>query len=76
MKNDELLISELDTKKRRVSESEEKLSMTRELKFKELQEKIDDEEDNRITIPHITFVVNPLITDAIIKKLLELHFIW
>ena len=34
-----------------------------------------DEEDNRITIPHITFVVNPLITDAIIKKLLELHFI-
>jgi len=47
MKKEDLLISKVDEEKKNV-ESEEKLSMTRELKFKELQEKIDDEEDNRV----------------------------
>ena len=33
---------------RKVVENEEKLSMTRELRFKELQEQIDEEETNKI----------------------------
>ena len=43
-------VSEVETtkKKKKELESEEKLSMTRELKFKELQDKIDEEEADRI----------------------------
>ena len=51
-KEKELLedVSEVEStkKKKREVESEEKLSMTRELKFKELQDKIDEEEADRI----------------------------
>ena len=43
-------VSEVETtmKKKKELESEEKLAMTRELKFKELQDKIDEEEADRI----------------------------
>lgn len=48
--NEELLVDDVATtkKKRKNVESEEKLSMTRELKFKDLQDKIDEEEADRI----------------------------
>lgn len=48
--NEELLVDDIATtkKKRKNVESEEKLSMTRELKFKDLQDKIDEEEADRI----------------------------
>ena len=48
--NEELLVDDVATtkNKRKNVESEEKLSMTRELKFKDLQDKIDEEEADRI----------------------------
>lgn len=45
---EDLLVPEVVTSSRSIKNEEEKLSMTRELKFKELQEKIDEEESERI----------------------------
>ena len=45
---EDLLVPGAVTSSRSRKKVEEKLSMTRELKFKELQEKIDEEESERI----------------------------
>ena len=46
--NDDLLVTDVVTSRRKRTKSEDKLSMTRELKFKELQDRIDEEESEKI----------------------------